>query len=100
LAAPEAYQPVVRRVIRVENQLGLHARAAARFVRTASRFESQIKLTSLNNARETDGKDILGVMLLAASCGTELQITAEGTDEEAAIAELVQLVQENFREPR
>lgn len=88
----------MRRVIRLENQLGLHARAAARLVRTASRFESQIKLTSLNNARETDGKDILGVMLLAASCGIELQITAEGVDEEAAIAELVQLVEENFRE--
>ncbi|RPJ54691.1 MAG: HPr family phosphocarrier protein [Acidobacteria bacterium] len=91
---------MLRRVIRVENQLGLHARAAARLVRTASRFESQIKLTSLNNDKETDGKDILGVMLLAASCGTELQITAEGVDEEAAIAELVHLVEENFQEPK
>lgn len=78
----------------------MHARAAARLVRTASRFESQIKLTSLNNARETDGKDILGVMLLAASCGTDLQITVEGSDEEAAIAELVSLVEENFQEPK
>lgn len=78
----------------------MHARAAARLVRTASRFESQIKLTSLNNDKETDGKDILGVMLLAASCGTELQITAEGVDEEAAIAELVHLVEENFQEPK
>ncbi len=91
---------MVRKIIRVENRLGLHARAAARLVRTASRFESQIRLTSLNNAKETDGKDILGVMLLAASCGTELQITAEGRDEEAAIAELVELVQENFREAK
>ncbi|RPJ86956.1 MAG: HPr family phosphocarrier protein [Acidobacteria bacterium] len=86
--------------MRVENQLGLHARAAARLVRTASRFESEIKLTSLNNDKEADGKDILGVMLLAASCGTELQITAEGVDEKAAIAELVQLVEENFQEPK
>lgn len=88
------------KIIRLENQLGLHARAAARLVRTASRFESQITLTSLSTNRETDGKDILGVMLLAASCGTELQIAVEGSDEEAAIAELVQLVEENFQESR
>jgi len=91
---------VLLKIIRLENQLGLHARAAARLVRTASRFESQITLTSLSTNRETDGKDILGVMLLAASCGTELQIAVEGSDEEAAIAELVQLVEENFQESR
>ncbi|RPI25603.1 MAG: HPr family phosphocarrier protein [Acidobacteria bacterium] len=89
---------VLRRIIRLENRFSLHARAAARLVRTASRYQCEITLAALDNKKETDAKSILGVMLLAGCGGTELQITAEGADEEAAMVELLRLVEENFED--
>ena len=84
------------RTVTVVNQLGLHARAAARFVHLATRFESQIRVG--RNAKVMDGKSIMGILLLAAARGTAITISAEGPDEESAVGALVQLVQSGFGE--
>jgi phosphocarrier protein HPr len=89
---------MIRRVIRISNELGLHARAAAQLVKTTSRFESRVTLTTLDNRKKADGKSILGVMLLAASRGTELELTVEGADEEAATSEIMKLIEGSFNE--
>jgi phosphocarrier protein len=80
----------------VANELGLHARAAARFVQLATRFLSQIRVG--RDAKMMDGKSILGILLLAAAQGTTLTITADGPDETRAIEELVRLVESGFAE--
>jgi phosphocarrier protein HPr len=87
---------VTARQVTVVNALGLHARAAARFVGVAGRFRSQIRVT--RGQRTMDGKSILGLLLLAGARGTELTITAEGLDETEAIAALVALVERGFEE--
>jgi phosphocarrier protein HPr len=78
------------RAVTVTNPLGLHARAAARFVRLAGRFECQIRVR--RDDREMDGKSILGILLLAAAQGTELVVSADGADEADAVTALVELV--------
>lgn len=80
----------------VSNALGLHARAAARFVHTASAFRSTIRVG--RGGREMDGKSIMGILLLSASCGTEITIRADGPDEREAIAALRALVERGFDE--
>lgn len=80
----------------IVNPLGLHARAAARFVNLASRFQSQIRVT--RGPRTVDGKSILGLLLLAAARGTEIDITAEGIDADQALAALQDLVQRGFED--
>jgi len=87
---------VIRRELRIGNRLGLHARAAARFVHTASRFRSRV--TAGRDGRVMDGKSILGILLLAASQGTTIEVTAEGEDEEAAMEALAALVEGGFGE--
>jgi phosphocarrier protein HPr len=82
--------------VRIRNRLGLHARAAARFVQAANRFRSRIQVT--RDARTMDGKSILGILLLAASHGTRLMVTAEGDDEEEAVEALSRLVEGGFGE--
>lgn len=84
------------RIVTVSNTLGLHARAAARFVNLATRFAAQVRVG--RGERVMDGKSIMGILLLAAARGTTLTITAEGTDEEAAVDALVQLVESGFGE--
>ena len=86
------------RNLTVVNQLGLHARAAAKFVHLASRFQSRIRVA--RNARQMDGKSIMGLLLLAAACGSMITVTADGPDEEAAIDALSALVQSGFGEER
>ena len=83
--------------MRIRNRLGLHARAAARFVQAANRFRSRIQVT--RDARTMDGKSILGILLLAASHGTLLVVSAEGDDEEQAVEALSRLVEGGFGEP-
>ena len=83
------------RAVTVSNQLGLHARAAARFVHVATQFISQIRVG--RDARVMDGKSIMGILLLAAPCGTRITISAEGPDETAAVDALVRLVEADFR---
>lgn len=78
------------------NPLGLHARAAARFVHTASAFESRIRVA--RGGREMDGKSIMGLLLLAAGRGSEITIIAEGPDEEAAMHALCALIERGFDE--
>jgi phosphocarrier protein HPr len=87
-----------RRDVSVPNALGLHARAAARFVQTASRFQSAIRVT--RGDRTVDGKSIMGILLLAAARGTILTIAAEGPDATAALNELCALVASGFGEDR
>ena len=80
----------------VVNPLGLHARAAARFVRLADTFKSQIRVG--RGQQTMDGKSILGLLLLAAARGTELTISADGPDEAQAIAAISELVGRGFEE--
>lgn len=87
---------MIRRSLRIRNRLGLHARAAARFVQTASRFRSQV--SAGRNGRTMDGKSILGILLLGASQGTEIEVTADGPDEAAALDALEALVAGGFGE--
>ena len=84
------------RDVTVVNQLGMHARAAAKFVHLAAKFESQIRVA--RDAREMDGKSIMGLLLLAAARGTTIRISADGGDEGAAVAALVSLVETGFGE--
>jgi len=80
----------------VVNPLGLHARAAARFVQLAARFTSQVRVT--RDAKVMDGKSIMGILLLAAARGTTITISADGADEQAAVEALVELVATGFGE--
>jgi len=82
--------------VTVVNTLGLHARAAARFVRLAGRFASQIRVT--RGGRTMDGKSILGLLLLAAARGSVVTITADGADEAEAVAALCGLVEQGFED--
>lgn len=87
---------MIRREVTIQNRLGLHARAAARFVHTASRFRSRIVVT--RDGRSMDGKSILGILLLAASQGVRLELAAEGEDEASALEALARLVEGGFGE--
>jgi phosphocarrier protein len=87
---------VIRRELAIRNRLGLHARAAARFVHTASRFRSRV--TAGREGRVMDGKSILGILLLAASQGTRIEVVADGPDEDEALAALAALVEDGFGE--
>jgi len=80
----------------VKNRLGLHARPAALFVQTTSRFKSSIKVRRGN--QDIDGKSIMGLMMLAAEEGATLRITADGPDETEAIAALQALFDTRFNE--
>ena len=87
---------MIHKQIDIINKLGLHARAAAKFVTCASQFESHIHLTY--DSHEVNGKSIMGVMMLAAAQGTTLTLSANGKDEESAIAALEELVKDRFGE--
>jgi phosphocarrier protein HPr len=87
---------VIERDVAIRNRLGLHARAAAKFVQTASRFQSDIKIRK--NGEEVDGKSILGLLLLAASQGTQITIAVSGEDEAAAFAAVEDLIARSFDE--
>jgi phosphocarrier protein len=82
--------------VKIVNPLGLHARAAARFVHTASGFAARIRVA--RGGREMDGKSIMGLLLLAAGQGSTITITADGSDEEQALAALKALVERGFDE--
>jgi len=92
---PKTGQMTSRDVI-VSNTLGLHARAAARFVHLATQFDSHIRVG--RDSKVMDGKSIMGILLLAAARGTTITISAEGHDEAAAVAALSQLVESGFGE--
>ena len=87
---------MVCKEIVIINKLGLHARAASKFVILASGFKSDIRLA--RGVREVNGKSIMGVMMLAAGRGTSVTLTAEGEDELAAAQALENLIHERFGE--
>ena len=82
--------------VRIRNRLGLHARAAAKFVHLASRYKAQVRVG--RDGRVIDGKSIMGILLLAAPCGAAITISADGPDEGDAITELCKLVETGFGE--
>ena len=89
---------MIQRTILVIARLGLHARAAAKVVRLAQSFDSTMELQRIDNGATADAKSILSVLMLAAGRGTQLNATARGIDEEAAINALDQLFAQGFGE--
>jgi phosphocarrier protein HPr len=87
---------VVERTVRIVNSLGLHARPAAAFVKIAGAHRCQILVRK--DDLEVNGKSIMGMMMLAAECGSELLIRADGDDAEAAVEALADLVRAGFGE--
>ena len=87
---------VVTTVVTIVNQRGLHARAAAKFVKLAGTFEAEV--TVVRNGTEVPGSSILGLMMLAAAPGCELELRARGPAAHAAIDALRQLVEKKFDE--
>jgi phosphocarrier protein HPr len=84
--------------VKIVNQLGLHARAAAQLVRLASTFESRILIKRADNNIFADAKSILSVLTLAASKGTELNIEIEGADESKALETIEKIFKNGFGE--
>lgn len=87
---------MIRETITIINKLGLHARAAAKLVGCAEQFQSSIKLG--RGEQEVDGKSIMSVMMLAASCGTDIELIIEGDDENQAREALAELINYRFDE--
>lgn len=87
---------MLQQTVTIKNKLGLHARAAAKLVKIAGRYDSSLKLR--NAHRCADAKSIMGVMMLAAPQGTELELIVEGPDEAEALESVVSLVDELFGE--
>lgn len=87
---------MIEQTTTVVNPLGLHARPAAQLVRLANTFASEIQL--VKDGIPVNGKSIMGVMILAAECGSVITIRAEGADAQAAVAALIELVSSGFGE--
>ncbi|MDX1823735.1 MAG: HPr family phosphocarrier protein [Thiohalomonadales bacterium] len=87
---------MIQRQIEIINKLGLHARAAAKFVTLATGFESEVQLS--HNGNQVNGKSIMGVMMLAAAKGAQLELLIEGPDEQEAAEKLCELVANRFDE--
>jgi len=84
--------------IKVINHLGLHARAAAQLVRTASKYKSRINLIREDNAVIADAKSILSVLTMAAAKGTEIKLEVDGEDEQVALRSMTELFENGFGE--
>ena len=84
------------RSVTVANRLGLHARAAARFVHLASGFQAHVKVS--RGSLTMDGKSIMGILLLAAATGTVLTVSTDGDDEQAALESLCGFIESGFGE--
>ncbi|MBC7993884.1 MAG: HPr family phosphocarrier protein [Rhizobacter sp.] len=82
--------------ISISNKLGLHARASAKLTKLAGGFQSDVFMT--RNARRVNAKSIMGVMMLAAGVGSEVEIETTGPDEQAAMDALVALINDKFGE--
>jgi len=87
---------IVSRELAILNQYGIHARPAAMFVKTASKYEAEV--TVEKDKIRVSGKSIMGLMTMEASCGTKIKITAEGSDANQAVDELQKLVEHKFFE--
>lgn len=87
---------MLKQQVTIINKLGLHARAAAKLAKTSSQFASAIQIG--NSHSMVDGKSVMSLMLLAASQGTELTVTCEGKDEQAALDAIIHLINDYFGE--
>jgi phosphocarrier protein len=88
---------MIRSSISISNRLGLHARASAKLTKLAGSFRSDVHLT--RSGRRVNAKSIMGVMMLAAGLGSEVEIETDGPDEEAAMQALRSLIAARFGEP-
>ena len=89
---------MIRRTITISNKLGLHARASAKLTKLAGSFQSEVHMA--RNGRRINAKSIMGVMMLAAGMGMDVEIETEGADEETAIDALCALIDDKFGEGR
>jgi phosphocarrier protein HPr len=87
---------MIRRTVTISNRLGLHARASAKLTKLAGGFQSEVFMT--RNGRRVNAKSIMGVMMLAAGMGAEVEIEIEGSDEQTAMDAIVALIDEKFGE--
>ena len=87
---------MIRSTIRISNKLGLHARASAKLTKLAGSFKSEVSMS--RNGRRVNAKSIMGVMMLAAGAGTEVELEIEGDDEQAAMAAITALFEDKFGE--
>ena len=88
--------PLIEETVTIINKLGLHARPAALLVQTAAQYSSKIELEY--NETRINGKSIMGVMMLAAACGSDIKLIAEGDDAEESIAGIRELIERKFDE--
>jgi len=87
---------MLRTTVTISNKLGLHARASAKLTKLAGSFRSEIHLS--RNGRRINAKSIMGVMMLAAGLGSEVEIETDGADEQAALDALLALINDKFGE--
>jgi phosphocarrier protein HPr len=85
-----------KRVLTIKNKLGMHARAASLFVQTANKYESDITITK--GDQEVNAKSIMGILILAAACGSEVTIKARGVDANDALDSIEALIERRFDE--
>lgn len=85
-----------KREFTIQNKLGIHARPAAQFVKTANRFQADVFVEK--DGEEVDGKSIMGLMMLAAGHGSVICVSADGPDADAAIGALGELIERKFEE--
>lgn len=85
-----------KRDVKIRNRLGMHARAAVKFVQLANRYRSDVKV--LKDGNEANGKSIMGLLTLVAAHGTSMSLVCEGEDAEAMVAALAELVDGGFGE--
>jgi phosphocarrier protein len=88
----------VSKTVEIVNERGLHARASAKFVKLASSFDAEIQVSKDDNT--VDARSIMGLMMLAAGIGSHIEIKAEGSEADAAVEALVDLVENRFEEER
>jgi phosphocarrier protein len=87
---------MIKRVVTINNRLGLHARASAKLTKLAGGFSCDVHMS--RNGRRVNAKSIMGVMMLAAGLGSEVEIETEGSDEQAAMEAIVALIDDKFGE--
>ena len=87
---------MIKANVSISNRLGLHARASAKLTKLAGSFQSEVFMS--RNGRRVNAKSIMGVMMLAAGMGSEVELEAEGDDEQAAMAALLALINDKFGE--
>jgi phosphocarrier protein len=87
---------MIKRVVTINNRLGLHARASAKLTKLAGGFSCDVHMS--RNGRRVNAKSIMGVMMLAAGLGSEVEIETEGPDEQAAMEAIVALIDDKFGE--